>query len=82
MKQKDIALLLIIVIVSAALSFFIGQKLFASPASHKLEAEYVDPITSTFTTPSSKYFNENSVNPTQQIRIGDSSNVTPFSGRQ
>lgn len=82
MKQKDIALILIVVIISAVLSFFIGQKLFASPANQRLEAEVVEPIVSDFTTPSRKYFNETSVNPTQQIRIGDSSNVTPFNGQR
>ena len=82
MKQKDIASLLVIIIVSAALSFVISQKLFASPASKRIEAEVVEPIVSDFTAPSNKYFNENSVNPTQQIRIGDSSNITPFTGRR
>lgn len=82
MKQKDIALLLVVISVSAVLSFFIGQKLFTSPADKRLEAEMVEPIRSDFTTPSKKYFNERSVNPTQLIRIGDSSNVTPFNGQQ
>lgn len=82
MKQKDIALLIVVIVFSAAVSFFAGQKLFTGPSGHRLEAEVVDPIKSDFHAPSKKYFNETSINPTQQIRIGDSSNVTPFNGQQ
>lgn len=82
MKQKDLALILVIVIISSFASFFIGRTMFAKPESRQVKAEVVDPISMAFDSPSKKYFNENAVNPTQQIRIGDSTNVTPYNGQQ
>ncbi len=81
MKQKDIALIAIIIIFSGMISFFAGRYLFATPDNRQVKAEVVDAISTEFIQPSTKYFNERSVNPTQLIQIGDGSNVTPFSGR-
>lgn len=81
MKQKDIALILVVMIFSGMLSFFAARFLFATPADRIVKAEVVDPITSDFNRPDNKYFNDTSINPTQLIRIGDNSNVTPFNGR-
>lgn len=81
MKQKDIALIVVVVIISGLLSFFVGRLLFANPKDKQVKAEVVDAISTVFIQPSSKYFNPNSVNPTQLIRIGDNSNVTPFNGQ-
>jgi hypothetical protein len=80
MKQKDIALFIIIAAVSGIISFFAARAIFVSPQHRKLEAEIVTPISTDFTHPSNKYFNANSINPTQQIQIGNSENTAPFQG--
>jgi hypothetical protein len=80
MKQKDLALILVIAILSGVLSLLISGWLFAKPADRKQKAEIVDVITSDFSTPDDKYFNVNSVNPTQLIQIGNSNNPNPFGG--
>lgn len=80
MKQKDVALILVIVVVSGVASFLASRWLFARPADREQRAEVVDVITSDFPLPSTKYFNNNSVDPTQLIQIGDSSNPNPFGG--
>lgn len=81
MKQKDLALVLIAVIISGFLSFLLGRMLFVTPESRQMQAEVVDPITAGFESPNQRYFNQNSINPTQQIRIGDGNNVTPYNGQ-
>jgi hypothetical protein len=81
MKQKDIALILVCVIVSGFISFFIARAVFGSSGERQVKAEVVSPIVSEFSRPSDKYFNENSVNPTQLIQIGSSANTTPYTGR-
>lgn len=81
MKQKDIALILIIAIISGMVSFFVARFLFLKPADRQLQAEVVSPITTDFNRPSDKYFNKDSINPTQQIIIGDSANTAPFDRR-
>lgn len=80
MKQKDIALIAVIVIISGMLSFFVSHLLFAPPKNRQQKVEVVDLITTDFSLPSNKYFNTQSIDPTQLILIGNSSNLTPFNG--
>lgn len=70
MKQKDIALIMVTVFISAVLSIVLSRFLFANPQSRKQTAEVVDVITPEFSAPPKKYFNENSINPTQPITLG------------
>ncbi len=79
MKQKDVALIIVIVAISGIVSFFVSHLLFASPKSRQQKVQVVAPITTDFTTPSSKYFNSNSIDPTQNIQIGQGTNPAPFS---
>jgi hypothetical protein len=79
MKQKDMALILVIIVISAAVSLLISNKLFG-PQSHQQEVEVVQAIKSDFPTPDKKYFNEKSIDPTQLIQIGTNNNQNPFNG--
>lgn len=78
MKQKDIALILVMAFVSAIVALLISNFVFAKPKERQQTAEKVDAITADFPQPPSKYFNSKSVNPTQQIEIGNTSNPNPF----
>jgi len=82
MKQKDVALIIVIAAVSAVASFLVSGWLFGKPADREQKAEVVDVITSDFSLPDSKYFNANAVNPTQLIQIGEANNPNPFGGTQ
>ena len=82
MKQKDIALILIIVFVSVVISIVVSKLLFASPKNRQQQVEVVQPISADFPAPDKKYFNANSFDPTQLIQIGNSSNPNPFNGKQ
>ncbi len=77
MKQKDIALIVIVAIVSAAVALALSNVLFGASRSQQ-KAEVIDPITASFPAPDQRYFNANSVDPTQTITIGNQSNQTPF----
>jgi Flp pilus assembly protein CpaB len=80
MKQKDIALIVVIVAVSGLISFLASQWVFARPGDRQQKVEVVDVITSDFPLPDTKYFNNTSVDPTQLIQIGNSNNPNPFGG--
>ena len=84
MKQKDIALIMVVVFISIVISIFISKALISSPKSRKQKAEVVPAITSDFNAPQSsdQYFNKNSIDPTQLIQIGNSNNTQPFNGSQ
>lgn len=80
MKQKDFALIIIVVVVSAVLSIFASKALFSTKSSDQ-QAEVVQPISTTFTQPDKQYFNKDAFNPTQQITIQQNNNTDPFKGQ-
>lgn len=82
MKQKDIALIAVIVIISAVISIFVSKAVFAKPANRQQEVEVVQEITSSFPTPSSQYFNDQAFDPTKVIVIGGNANPAPFSNKK
>ncbi len=78
MKQKDVALIIVVVFFSAVISILVSKVIFTSSGQRSLTAEVVEPIDPTFKQPDSAFFNERSINPTQLIKIGDDSNSQPF----
>ena len=78
MKQKDILTIAALVLVSAFVSVVLSKVFITSPKNRSQQVEVVDKITSNFPAPSNKYFNDNSVDPTKLIQIGDSPNPQPF----
>ncbi len=78
MKQKDIALIAIVVFISAIFSYMISNAIFASPKKRSQKVEVVEPIDTVFERPGERYFNANSLNPTKQIKIGENPNTKPF----
>ncbi len=79
MKQKDIALIILIVFLSGVVSFFVSSRIFGTPASRQKQVEVVQPITTDFPQPDDKYFNNKAFDPTQPITIGQNANQNPFS---
>lgn len=78
MKQKDILLIAIVVIVSGTLSFFISSWLFKTPKAQETKVEVVEPISAEFIQPDTRYFNANAIDPTKSITIGGNQNPAPF----
>lgn len=77
-KQKDIVLIAIVVIFAGVVSVLVSNFFFTPDASKSLNAEIVDPITANFQQPDPRTFNNDAINPTQLIEIGDSNNNQPF----
>ena len=78
MKQKDIAIILVIVFASAVVSLFISKAIFASPKNRQQQVELVQPISSNFQQPDSTYFNKDAFDPTKLITVGANTNTNPF----
>ncbi|HOR23547.1 hypothetical protein KBB76_01220 [Candidatus Saccharibacteria bacterium] len=78
MKQRDIVIIVAVAIVSGIFSFAIAKFMFGGEKIYKLTAPTVEPISSEFKLPNEQYFNKQSLNPTKNITIGDSSNTAPF----
>jgi hypothetical protein len=80
MKQKDIALIAVIVIVSGLISLFVSKALFVSAKDRKQSVEVVQPISADFQEPDKRYFNKDAFDPTKPITIQQNQNSDPFSG--
>ncbi len=78
MKQKDIALIIVIVAVTGVVAYFLSNLVIGTPSNQQQNVETVEPITAEFQPHDKKYFNSESVNPTQTITIGDNPNPQPF----
>lgn len=81
MKQKEITILLVVGFFSAIVALVISNMLISSPKNRQDKVEKVEKITAEFKLPDQKYFNTNSINPTQLIQIGDNPNPQPFTSR-
>lgn len=78
MKKQDLTLIIVIAVISGVISFFVAHSIFTTSQDRNVKAEIVKPITTDFTSPSTKYFNSNSIDPTQPIVIGGQANTAPF----
>lgn len=78
MRQKDIAVILAVVLFSTVASVLVSRMLFAKPQNRQQEVEVVEPISAVFPDPDERYFNPSSIDPTQSIQIGNNSNPDPF----
>lgn len=78
MKQKDIVLILAVVFVAGIFSLLVSKVLISSGSNRNQTAQIVDPISEQFEQPDERVFNDQAINPTKLIQIGDSTNPQPF----
>lgn len=78
MKQKDIAVVIVVAFVSALLSLFLSNRIFVTPENRQQKVEVVDAINPAFSEPDKKYFNDQSLNPARASQLGGATNQTPF----
>jgi hypothetical protein len=78
MKQNTIVSLIVIAVAAGIISLIASKYLIISSATQQ-SAVVVPVITSAFPTPSPSYFNSQSIDPTQLIQIGTTTNSNPFS---
>lgn len=78
MKKSDIALLILVVSVSIAISYFVGQALLGKSIAKTVDVETAEPISADIVEPSPTIFNKGAINPTVPITIGGSTNQQPF----
>jgi hypothetical protein len=80
MKQKDIAVIIVIAFLSGIVSFLISNKIFVTAENRQQKVEVVDVISTEFNTPDDRFFNAESINPTLNSSLGDTTNQNPFNG--
>lgn len=81
MKQKDIVIIIVVIVFSGIASLFLCSLLIGTPTSKQQSAEVVVAISSDFKLPDSNVFNEFANNPTRLINIAPNKNDNPFSDK-
>jgi len=74
MKQRDIFIIVAAAIVAGLFSLIISNLLFGGSKTYNLTAPQIEPISTEFITPDSRYFNDDAIDPTVDIQIGDTTN--------
>ncbi len=77
MKQKDTMVIIAVVIFAGIFSLLISNVLFKTN-KRDLKAETAQAISTEFKQPDKSVFNDQAINPTKLIQIGDSTNPQPF----
>ncbi len=78
MKQSDVALLIIIVFFSVLVTSLVGNKVLQPPKDRKAKVEVVEKISADFPQPDPTVFNDQALNPTREITIGNDANQQPI----
>jgi hypothetical protein len=81
MKKKDLAVIVMSVIVAAIFSFIICNKFIGNGKDSQQRVEVVKPITAEFNLPNKDIFNSIAINPTKVIEIGPNTNNQPFANQ-
>lgn len=74
MKKRDITVIVAIAVVAGIFSLIISNFLFGGNRVYDLKAPKIEPISTEFITPDTRYFNNSSIDPTVDIQIGGSNN--------
>lgn len=85
MKQKDIAALALIALITAIFAFVLSGLIFKTPLSRSSTVPTADGISTTFpdiqNDPSyNTIFNGNALDPAQPVQVGSTQNSQPFNG--
>ena len=78
MKQSDFAMLVLIVAISLAASYLLGNTFINTASNREVKVEVVTPVSTEFPVPDETVFVKDFINPTELIQIGDANNTKPF----
>jgi len=78
MKQKDLALIIGVAGFSVVIAFVLANILIGSPDNRQTKVKTYQKLSSQFSEADKRYFNDQSINPTQTVQIGDNSNPKIF----
>lgn len=77
-RKKDMLVIAVVAIFAAVVSIIVSKTFITSSKQRNLKAESVQPISSDFQKPDPAVFNNQAIDPTKLIQIGDSNNSQPF----
>jgi hypothetical protein len=78
MKKSDWALIVLIIVIVGAISYFTVSALLPAPNKDPQSVPTAEAITSDITEPNAKIFSADAINPTVRVTIGNQSDTPPF----
>ena len=78
MKQNDVAAIVLIVAISAVISYFVANAVIGQPKNNPVQVEQVTAIGATFPTPDPRIFNDKAIDPTVKINGTGQATDRPF----
>ncbi len=70
MKQRDIAMIVLIASVSMMIAYFVANTIFGGLNNQVEKVKTISPISGTVTEPDARVFNKDAINPTVEVFIG------------
>lgn len=71
MKNSEIAAIILIAAFSAVVAYFSFNYLLGDPYDQVVKVQYMEKINNRLVDPDSEIFNEDAINPTEEIEIGN-----------
>ncbi len=71
MKNSDIAALILIASLSVVVAYFVASAVIGKPSSASVKVKTIEPISAEVQEPDKSIFNEDAINPTVEVEIGD-----------
>jgi|JI10StandDraft_1071094.scaffolds.fasta_scaffold1641669_2 hypothetical protein len=78
LKAKDFTTLILLIGVSAVVSFLLSRVLFSNTKTLTSKVEVVNPVSSEFNYENKSYFSEDKLNPTKDITVSGNNNTDPL----
>lgn len=71
MKKSDIAAIILIASLSMGVAYFIASTVIAKPTGNSVKVKTATEMTAKIKEPSDSIFNEDAINPTVEVMIGN-----------
>jgi hypothetical protein len=75
MKRTDIAMIVLIIAVSAGIAYFVANSLFGGKTENGVTVKTIDPITSVIQPPDPTIFNKDAINPSVEVNVSNTSST-------
>ncbi len=76
MKKTDMALIVLIIAISAGVAYVIGNSIFGGMIEEGQKVQTVDPINSAVEDPSEAIFNDDAINPSVEVQVTETATDT------
>lgn len=71
MKKSDVAMIILIAVVSALVAYLVASLIFGRPSEASVKVKTADKITTEVVEPDERVFHNKAINPTVEVVVGE-----------